>query len=87
MSKESIINNLFRVASNMFTQFSTEEPLISEEAKVILNNAEGRKELYDKIISKPKHGDVTVTVNGQNYDFLRESVNWNRLLSIQSSGL
>ncbi|MET3112975.1 hypothetical protein AAKU52_000694 [Pedobacter sp. CG_S7] len=53
MSKDSIINNLFRVASNMFTQFNTEEPLISEKTKVILKTTEGRKELYKKIISNP----------------------------------
>ena len=73
MSKDSIINNLFRVASNMFTQFNTEEPLISEETKVILNSTEGRKEIYTKIISNPKKGDVTVTVNGQKTKFFVEA--------------
>jgi len=73
MSKDSIINNLFRVASNMFTQFNTEEPLISEKTKVILKTTEGRKELYKKIISNPKQGDVTVTVNGQETKFFVEA--------------
>lgn len=73
MSKDSIINNLFRVASNMFTQFSNDEPLISKETKVILNNTEGRNELYDKIIKDPKHGDVTVTVNGEKTTFFVEA--------------
>lgn len=73
MSKDSIINNLFRVASNMFTQFSTEEPLISEETQVILNDSEGRKELYNKIISNPKHGDVKVTIDGKEITFFVEA--------------
>ena len=73
MSKDSIIDNLFRVASNMFTQFNTEEPLISEKTKVILKTTEGREELYKKIIHSPKQGDVTVTVNGQETKFFVEA--------------
>ena len=57
----------------MFTQFNTEEPLISEKTKVILKTTEGRKELYKKIISNPKQGDVTVTVNGQETKFFVEA--------------
>ena len=73
MSKDTIVENLFRVASNMFTQFNTEEPLISAKTKVILNSIEGRKELYEKIISKPKHGDVTVMVDGHETKFFVEA--------------
>lgn len=57
----------------MFTQFSTEEPLISEETQVILNDSEGRKELYNKIISNPKHGDVKVTIDGKEITFFVEA--------------
>lgn len=73
MSKDSIITNLVRVASNMFTQFSTEEPLISEEAQVILNDVNGREELYQKIIKNPQSGEVTVTVDGKNMIFFVEA--------------
>lgn len=73
MSKDSIINSLFRVASDMFTQFNTEEPLISDKTKEILNNSKGREELYDKIISNPKQGDVTVTVDNQKIKFFVEA--------------
>lgn len=73
MSKDSIITNLFRAASNMFTQFSTEEPLISEETKDILNNKEGRDELYKKIIQHPQQGEVTVTVGGKDIKFFVEA--------------
>lgn len=73
MSKDSIISNLVRVATNMFTQFSTEEPLISDEAKVILNDDEGRKELYKKIIDNPKSGEVIVTVNGRDIKLFVEA--------------
>jgi len=57
----------------MFTQFSTEEPLVSDETKVILSDLKGREELYKKIISNPKHGDVTVTVNGKDITFFVEA--------------
>jgi hypothetical protein len=57
----------------MFTQFSTEEPLISDEAKVILNDDEGRKELYKKIIDNPKSGEVIVTVNGRDIKLFVEA--------------
>lgn len=73
MSKDNIINNLFRVASDMFTQFRTEEPLVSEETKVILSDTKGREELYKKIISNPKHGDVTVTIDGKDITFFVEA--------------
>lgn len=73
MSKDSIISNLVRVATNMFTQFSTEEALISDEAKVILNDDEGRKELYKKIIDNPKSGEVIVTVNGRDIKLFVEA--------------
>ena len=73
MSKDSILNNLFRAASNMLTQFSTEEPLISEETKAILNDSEGKVELYDKIMSKRKHGEVTLNLKGQDIKFFVEA--------------
>lgn len=73
MSKDNIINNLFRVASNMFTQFSTDEPLVSEETKEILNDKEARKELYNKIMNQPKSGEVTVNVEGKEIKFLVEA--------------
>lgn len=73
MSKDNIINNLFRVASNMFTQFSTEEPLVSDETKEILNDKEARSELYKKIIDNPKSGEVTVSVEGKEVKFLVEA--------------
>lgn len=73
MSKDNILNNLLKVASNMFTQFSTEEPLISEEAKTILSDTEGRKELYDKIIDHPKQGEVTIMVKGEELKFFVEA--------------
>lgn len=72
MSKDSIINNLFRVASNMFTQFSTEEPLISEDTKLVLKNSEARKELH-KILDNPKTGKVNVTVDGKAISFFVEA--------------
>jgi hypothetical protein len=73
MSKDSILNNLFRAAANMLTQFSTEEPLISEETKAILNDSEGKVELYDKIMSKRKHGEVTLNLKGQDIKFFVEA--------------
>ena len=73
MSKETIISNLLRVASNMFTQFSTEEPLISEEAQVMLSNSKGREELYNKIIDNPQPGEVSVTINGKTTRFFVEA--------------
>ncbi|QEK50677.1 hypothetical protein FYC62_02610 [Pedobacter aquae] len=73
MSKDNIINNLFRVASNMFTQFNTEEPLVSDETKEILNNEKAKHELYKKIIDNPKSGEVTVNVEGKEVKFLVEA--------------
>lgn len=73
MSKDNIINNLFRVASEMFTQFSTEDPLVSDETKAILNDKQARSELYKKIIDNPKSGEVTVSVEGKEIKFLVEA--------------
>lgn len=73
MSKDNIINNLFRVASNMFTQFNTEEPLVSDETKKILNDKKARNELYKKIINNPKSGEVSVNIEGKEIKFLVEA--------------
>jgi hypothetical protein len=73
MGKENIFKNLYRVASDMFTQFSTEEPLISDEAKEILKDSNGREELYNKILKHPKPGEVTVTVHSKDVKFFVEA--------------
>lgn len=73
MSKDTFINNLLRVASSVFTQFKSDEPLISEETTEILSHKEGRDQIYNKIISKKESGEITLTVNGKETKFFVES--------------
>jgi hypothetical protein len=73
MNKAIILANLYRAATNMFTQFSTEEPLINEDVKAILNSSKGRQELCNKIIDKPQRGVVVLTFEGKTFNFFVEA--------------
>jgi len=73
MSKDTFISNLYRAASNMISQFSTDEPLISQEAKSMLDDAEARKEIFDKILTKPTAGEVKLAFKGEDVTFFVEA--------------
>ncbi|MEJ5993451.1 hypothetical protein WG904_03395 [Pedobacter sp. Du54] len=72
MSNNIILQNLIRVASDMLSQFSTDEPLISDETKEILNNEESRVQLIEAL-KHPKNGPVTITLNGKEHIYFVES--------------
>lgn len=74
MSKDSIIANFIRVATNMFTQFNTDEPLISKETQEILNDPKGRKEISEKIVQHPRQGgEVKVHFEGKEITYFVEA--------------
>ncbi|WP_231492200.1 hypothetical protein [Pedobacter sp. Leaf170] len=73
MSKDTFIDNLYRAATNMFSQFNTEEPLISEEASIMLSNAQTKEEIFEKILKKPTKGEVTLKHNGEDVVFFVEA--------------
>ncbi|MFC4213501.1 hypothetical protein ACFOWA_20070 [Pedobacter lithocola] len=73
MSKDSFIDNLYRAASNMINQFNTDEPLISEEATDMLNNAQTKEQIVDKILNNPMTGKVTLNHKGEDITFFVEA--------------
>jgi hypothetical protein len=73
MSKENIINNLYRVITNMFTQFNTDDPLVSAETQRILANKQAREEVFEKILKNPKQGKVKVHADGKDVTFFVEA--------------
>ncbi|WP_421944903.1 hypothetical protein [Pedobacter sp.] len=73
MNKNTAIDNLYRVALNMFSQFRTDEPLISDEAKEILSVVENRNEISKKIINNRKNGEIVLKVDGEDIKFFVEA--------------
>ena len=57
----------------MISQFSPDEPLISQEAKSMLDDTKARKEIFDKILTKPTPGEVKLAFKGEDVTFFVEA--------------
>lgn len=44
----------------MFSQFDTNESMISNETQELLNDSENRKQIYDELLKEPKSGKSTI---------------------------
>lgn len=74
MSLKIFISNFWRSVIGTFSQFESDDSLISEEMQDILSDAAARKELFEKIEEARNGGDQNIkfTYNKKSIEYLVE---------------
>ncbi len=61
MSFEKFIMDLYRSLVGTFSQFGTDDNIISDETREILANESARKDLFEKIKVARENGEQSIT--------------------------
>ena len=74
MSFNALILNFFKSVVGTFTQFESDDSLISDETKAILSDSTARKQLSKELHNSKSEGNskIEIEYNGKKVEFLVE---------------